>query len=84
MVAIPNNTDVWPTYYRRKALAMIAAQCPDGFEITDEKEVTVPRQDPGGANDNPRWEYMGGLQQVPPETEYHLYFRCKPAAAAPP
>ena len=82
-VAIPNNSDVWPTYYRRKALEMIAAQCPDGYEITDEREVTLPTDGPRGESDNPRWEYTGGLQRVPDETEYQIFFRCKPAAPTP-
>jgi hypothetical protein len=81
-VAMPNNSDIWPTYYRRKALAMIAAQCPDGYEITDEREVAVGGQGPLGKNDNPRWDYFGGLERAPAETEYQIFFRCKSAAAA--
>jgi hypothetical protein len=83
IVAIPNDSDVWPTYYRRKALALIAAECPDGYEITDEREVAVERQGHLGANDNPRWEYFGGLEQVPEETEHQISYRCKPSASGP-
>ncbi len=82
VVAIPNDSDVWPTYYRRKALEMIAVECPDGYEITDERDVAVERQGHLGANDNPRWDYFGGLEPVPAESEHRIYYRCKPAAAA--
>jgi hypothetical protein len=84
VVAIPNDSDVWPTNYRRKALELIAGECPDGYEITDERDVAVERQERLGANDNPRWDFFGGLVPVPDETEHQIYYRCKPSASGPP
>jgi hypothetical protein len=40
VVAIPENSDVWPTHYRTKAIEMIKKDCPD-YEIVAEKEVVV-------------------------------------------
>ncbi len=84
VVGIPNNTDIWPTYYRTKAIQLMTQKCPDGYEITGEETVTVRSGAPGGANDNPRWEYTGGLERVPEQTEHQISFRCAPAPAAPP
>jgi hypothetical protein len=80
VVGIPNNTNVWPTYYRSKAEKLMAQMCPEGYEITGEQTVPVHSRDARGVNDNPRWDYFGGLQQrAPQETEYQISFRCAPA-----
>jgi len=41
VVAIPANTDAWPTHYRSEALALIERHVGPNFEIVDEKEVAV-------------------------------------------
>jgi hypothetical protein len=41
IVAIPENTNVWPTYYRDKAMALIQEKCPDGYEIVWEEEAVT-------------------------------------------
>jgi hypothetical protein len=84
VVAIPNNTNVWPTYYRRQAEKLMDQKCPEGYEITGEQAVIVRPRSAGGANDNPRWDYFGGLQRAPEETEYQISFRCAPAPPAAP
>lgn len=38
VVAIPSNTNYWPTYYRDKAELLIQSKCPDGYEIIREEE----------------------------------------------
>lgn len=43
VVAIPSNTNVWPTYYRDKAEAMLRQKCPGGYEIVREEEVVTGR-----------------------------------------
>jgi hypothetical protein len=41
VVAIPSNTNAWPTHYRDHALELIAQKCPNGYVIVDEKEEVV-------------------------------------------
>lgn len=41
VVAIPNNSNYWPTYYRDKAEEMIRQRCPNGYEIVGEEEVVT-------------------------------------------
>lgn len=41
VVAIPNNTDVWPAYNRREALALIQKHVGVNYEILEEREVVV-------------------------------------------
>ena len=40
-VAISDSSDSWPTYNKRKALELIAKECPNGYHIIDQKEVVV-------------------------------------------
>jgi len=44
VVAIPNNTNMWPTYYRDNALKLIQEKCPQGYEIVRESEVVTGQQ----------------------------------------
>lgn len=80
VVGIPTNSDIWPTFYRSKALELIAAKCPN-YDILHEEEVTLPQNDYNAPNDNPRYEYTGALMRLPDPTEYQITFRCR---AAPP
>lgn len=41
IVALRENTNVWPTYYRDKAATMIGRKCPNGYEIVREEEVAT-------------------------------------------
>jgi hypothetical protein len=41
VVAIRNNSNVWPTYYRDKADALIRQRCPAGYEIVREEEIVT-------------------------------------------
>jgi hypothetical protein len=43
IVAIPENTDMWPTYYRSEALKMIREQSPT-YDIVSEGEVVIGQQ----------------------------------------
>jgi hypothetical protein len=40
-VAVPNNSNVWPTFYHDQALALIRQSCPDGYAIDHEEEAVV-------------------------------------------
>lgn len=41
VVAIPSNTNAWPTYYRDKAEALIRQKCPNGYVIEREEEAVT-------------------------------------------
>jgi hypothetical protein len=41
IVAIPANTDTWPTHNRREALALIQKHVGSNYEILEEREVVV-------------------------------------------
>lgn len=41
VVAIPTNTNVWPSFNRKNAEKLIAERCPHGYEIESEQEVVV-------------------------------------------
>jgi hypothetical protein len=41
VIALPENSNVWPTYYRDKAAAMMREKCPTGYEIVREGEVVT-------------------------------------------
>jgi hypothetical protein len=41
MVSIPENSDVWPTYYRSKADELMKKQFPGGYVVDREEEVVV-------------------------------------------
>ena len=40
-IAIPNNTDTWPSHNRREALALIQKHVGVNYEILEEREVVV-------------------------------------------
>jgi hypothetical protein len=44
VVAIPHNTDSWPTYYRKSAEELMSQKCPGGYVIDQEGEVAVGQQ----------------------------------------
>jgi hypothetical protein len=41
VVAIPANTDEWPTHYRAKAEELMRKQCPEGYVIDHEEEAVI-------------------------------------------
>jgi hypothetical protein len=41
VVAIPENSNTWPFYYRDKAEALIRQKCPHGYSIEHESEVVT-------------------------------------------
>lgn len=59
VVGIPENTDRWPTHYRRQAEALMDRHFPDGHEIVRAEEVvegsrTLTVQDSGAAELAPK------------------------------
>jgi hypothetical protein len=41
VIAIPNNSNQWPTYYQDQAKEMMKRQCPQGYVIEGEDEVVT-------------------------------------------
>jgi hypothetical protein len=41
VVAMPANTNCWPTYYRDHAEALMRQKCPNGYEVVGEEEAVV-------------------------------------------
>lgn len=93
VVAIPENTDVWPTYYRSQAMARIQSRVGPAFEIIEEQEVVVgqtttnSRQiegDGGGTTASGR-KMIFDLTTTRDLTEYRIAFRRKaPVSVTPP
>jgi hypothetical protein len=72
VVAIPNNSDTWPTSYRSRALHLIAKECLDGYKIIGEGEVVLKG---GGSGKGYEYEYNGALGKVETKkTEYRIRF----------
>jgi hypothetical protein len=44
IVAIPNNSDCWPFFFRDQANKLMAMKCSGGYEILQEEEVIVGRK----------------------------------------
>lgn len=78
VVAIPDNSDVWPTHYKTAALELIKAHIGKDYVILDERVVTT-----GGRPDaNP----MAPPPNAPPSTtEYRItYAKRPPQSSLPP
>jgi hypothetical protein len=41
VVAVPENSNRWPSFYRKHAEELMKANCPDGYTIVKEEEVVV-------------------------------------------
>jgi hypothetical protein len=69
-IAIPNNSDQWPTYYRSRAERLMRRICPTGYVIDHEEVVTAEsvqsRQQ--APNDTVEFEYNGALERL---SRYH-------------
>src|SRR4051794_29118516 len=41
VVAIPSNSNYWPSKYRDEAEKLMAQRCPNGYDIVSEQEAVV-------------------------------------------
>lgn len=64
VVAIPNNSNQWPSYYRNRAEYLMSKECPEGYVIVREKveEENPAAQD--GRKPSEDFEYNGGYQRI--------------------
>ncbi len=78
IVAVPENTNVWPTFYRDKAEALMRDACPEGYVIEHQGEVTVGSRtsEYTGAPDASVSSLLksGKTTEVRPLTEWQIVF----------
>jgi hypothetical protein len=61
VVAIPSNTNSWPTNYRDEAEKLMREKCPQGYVIEREEEVTVGQTTTSKTNnDTKSYDVPGG------------------------
>jgi hypothetical protein len=84
VVAIPANTDVWPSYNRTEAMDLIRKHVGSNFEIVEEKEVptgktTVNNQQ---VNSDPTFnrQTMNNTTTTQDMLEWRIAYRRKPAS----
>ncbi|MCS6864043.1 MAG: hypothetical protein RMJ56_09670 [Gemmataceae bacterium] len=95
IVAIPANTNEWPTYHRREALAKIQEHVGPHYEIISEMEVVTGQTTISDAQVNteslnqrrfPRglseFQTVRGSSTTRDITEWHIHYRRKPLPAA--
>lgn len=94
VVAMPSNTDMWPTHYRKSAEEIMAKKFPQGYVIEGEGEVVVGQRvtDHVTGNNNSAASTLFGINSENHDTQTHdikewqIRFRAKdaPAVAARP
>lgn len=77
VIAIPSNSNQWPTYYRNRAEVLMDRQFPDGYTIVNEQEVEDNPAARDGRKPNEDFEYNGGYERITKynRKEYHITFR---------
>ncbi|HEY7330396.1 MAG TPA: hypothetical protein VH592_22340 [Gemmataceae bacterium] len=77
VVAIPNNTNQWPSYYRNRAEYLMKRKCPDGYVIVNEEEGVDNPATRDGRKPNEHFEYEGGYIRLTTydRKEYRITFR---------
>lgn len=83
VVAIPNNSDQWPTHYRSRAEQLMKKACPNGYVI-DREEVVVEKPARSGKqapNDDAYYDYNGALERIDSyrRESYQITFHAAPA-----
>src|SRR5207244_3199008 len=60
VIAMPSNSDDWPTHYRTKAEQMMARKCPQGYVVVHEEEVIVGQSTVGRDDSDTRTRDIPG------------------------
>jgi hypothetical protein len=98
VVAIPSNSNSWPTYYREKAEKLMTQKCPQGYVVDREEEVVVGQTTTANTNSDTRTNDLQGGKRSPSgsleatttsrsvsvqdQTEYRIAFHAKNAVPA--
>ena len=80
VVAIPGNSETWPTNYRADAMELIRKHVGQDYEIVDEKDVPVGRT--GAGSEGPAESASYKAMTNTTLTEYRITYRRKQAPAA--
>jgi hypothetical protein len=87
VIAIPNNTNSWPSYHRKRADELMLKHFPDGYEIVREEEAVVGQVTTNNVQSNTQQKPTGNpfLQEeqtttstttaTSDRTEYRIYYR---------
>lgn len=88
VVAVPVNSDAWPSYNRTNALKLIEQHVGPGYEIVEEREVTTGTATTNTQNTNREQTFNSEVPFLPAEkqtttttttaaniTEYHIHYR---------
>jgi hypothetical protein len=84
IIAIPANTDDWPSHYRRDANELMAKKCPRGYVIDHEEEITTGQVTTHQTKADPdpfKGIVMGqkvDATEVHDQKEYRITFHAKP------
>jgi hypothetical protein len=87
VVAIPNNTNQWPTYYRNRAEQLMKRRCPEGYVIVSEQAAEDNPAARDGRKPNEDFDYEGAYVRLSTYDRkvYRISFRSADAAKnAPP
>jgi len=87
VIAIPSNSNQWPTYYRNRAEYLMNRKCPHGYAIDREEVVEDNPASRDGRYPNEDFEYNGAYERISryARTEHRITFHCvPPGASAPP
>lgn len=82
IVAIPNNSNQWPTYYRRRAEELMQRKCPEGYVIVSEQSARDNPAARDGRKPYEDFDYEGGYIRLTTydRTVHHIRFRSSAAA----
>lgn len=82
VIAIPNNTNEWPTYYRNRAMQLMQRKCPEGYVIVGEQATVDNPARRDGRKPNEDFEYEGAYIRLTTYNRkvYHILFRSAAAA----
>lgn len=75
VVAIPANTDVWPTFYRTRALEKIQEHVGPNYEIIDQRQVTTGQTTVNNQQVNATG--VSGVTTTQETTEWRIAYRKK-------
>ena len=88
VVAVPVNSDAWPSYNRTSALKLIEQHVGPGYEIVEEREVKTGTATTNTQNTNREQTFNSEVPFLPAErqtttttttaaaiTEYHIHYR---------
>jgi hypothetical protein len=73
VVAIPENSNHWPTYYRQAALNLITQHVGPHYEILEEREVVVGQQTNNNQQVGP--DFLAGITTTRELTEWRIAYR---------